>query len=320
MDEKAIVVRSPETVAQEINAIKTETFRFLESAFAYASRSAWEIGRLLTEAKELVEPKGWTCWLHDNVDYSEDTAQNLMRIYREFDVLKNPSFQGLNYSQMVALFPLAPEKRAELVEKEDITGLSTRQIKQLVKQRDDALKQLEKAEKAASEAVELKGQLDSAKKRLDDALLKKAEAEKESKTQKRLADDFQKQMEELKAHPKVVEKIVHQATDAQLKQIRQELSLELRQEYDSKLELQVAERVKKQKSEEQKQELLQDSRIVEINILLTQISSLFDIVSTNMQALEKDNAELEKELRGKLLTFSKMMLGSFSFDVTELKK
>ena len=50
----AVILRSPEVIAGEINEIKTETFRFLHAATKHATMQSFEIGKRLIEAKELV--------------------------------------------------------------------------------------------------------------------------------------------------------------------------------------------------------------------------------------------------------------------------
>jgi len=69
--------RTPERIATEINVIK-------EQAREVFCRSAIEIGRRLFEAKSMIPHGSWGKWLEENVDYSERTAQNLMRVYEEY--------------------------------------------------------------------------------------------------------------------------------------------------------------------------------------------------------------------------------------------
>ena len=119
------VTRSAEVIAAEINAIKSQTYGILEAAHTYAKRSCFEIGKRLEEAKAAVPHGEWGDWLEVNVSYSVSTANDLMRIYREFgdeqiDMLTGKSdaeiFEGLSQSQMVALFGLPKSERAAFVE------------------------------------------------------------------------------------------------------------------------------------------------------------------------------------------------------------
>ena len=115
----------------------------MEAATAQVKRNSFEIGQRLCELKEKCAHGEWLVAL-GQVSYSEDTAQNLMRIYREYDPTVR-AFQELNYSQLVALFPVPMDQRKEFVEENDLSGLSTRDIKKLIKQKEDAEKRADQA-------------------------------------------------------------------------------------------------------------------------------------------------------------------------------
>ncbi|MBE6584543.1 MAG: DUF3102 domain-containing protein [Ruminococcaceae bacterium] len=155
MDNK--IIRSAEVIAQEINAIKSQTSGILEAAFTYAKRSCFEIGKRLEEAKAAVPFGEWGEWLENNVSYSVSTANDLMRIYREFgneqiDMLTGKSdaeiFEGLSQSQMVALFGLPKALRADFVEehREELESgeMSTRDMKKEIKRLNEIIEQKDK--------------------------------------------------------------------------------------------------------------------------------------------------------------------------------
>lgn len=119
------VTRTPAQVAADINTIKSHTSAVLRSAIDEGKRSCIRIGKLLEEAKCLVPHGEWGKWLEENVDYSESTAQNLMRCYREFGDEQIDLFSGvsdadffavLSQSQMLELLALPKERRREFVE------------------------------------------------------------------------------------------------------------------------------------------------------------------------------------------------------------
>lgn len=131
------VVRNPADIAREINFIKDQTKRQMLAA-------SMEIGARLVEAKDLVPHGEWEQWLAENVDYSQSTANNLMRIYREYgdeqiNLLtgKAPSevFGALSYTQAVALLGLPMEQRMELAEEKDLPSMSTRELEREVEAR-----------------------------------------------------------------------------------------------------------------------------------------------------------------------------------------
>lgn len=133
-------VRTAETIAIEINTIKKQTQRVMLSA-------SIEIGRRLSEAKSMVSYGHWREWLQQNVNYSERTAQNLIKIYDEYDdkgmdaLFGNDLkvFEELSYTQAVALLSLPTvEERKEFVAEHDMEEMSTREIQEAIKAQKEA--------------------------------------------------------------------------------------------------------------------------------------------------------------------------------------
>lgn len=280
MSEETAVVRSPEIIAQEIIAIKTETFRFLESATGYAHRSMFEIGRLLCEAKENVPGGEWTAWLRDNVEYSEDTAQNLMRIFREFD-RSQAAFENLNYSQMVALFALPAPQRAEFAEANHAEDKSAREIKRLIAEKKALEKELKqaKAEAAPEELEKLRQDNAILNERLtktltsvevNESVLKKREATIERMKEKETK--LQRELDELKENPPTVQ----EATEEQLARIRSELETELRAELEKTAAKDAAR---------------QDPLAVEVNVLFAEVQSSLLRIRDDLKKMSPDVAE-----------------------------
>ena len=142
-------VRSPAVIAAEINMIKSQTASIIHTLGGHIRSGVYEIGRLLCEAKASIPHGEWGTWLETNVAYSDSTAQNLMRIYRELsdgqvDIVTGKTqgelFAGLDYSQVIEVLKLPREQRVALVEENDLEGMSSREIKALIKEK----KELEK--------------------------------------------------------------------------------------------------------------------------------------------------------------------------------
>ena len=133
-----ITIRTPELIATEINIIKEQTRNMLLN-------NSVEIGKRLVEVKEQVGHGEWGQWLETNVDYSQSTAQNLMRVYDEYK--DNPLMIGkLSYTQAVALLAIPEAEREEFVEKNNVEEMSTRELQKVIKERDEALKKATDAE------------------------------------------------------------------------------------------------------------------------------------------------------------------------------
>lgn len=111
-----------------LNQIVSE-IKFFENQ---AIVSYWEIGKRLAQAKEQVPHGGWYDWINENLRYSEDTVENLMRIYREFP--KTESIRDLTYTKLVALFPLEQEERKEFMEENNVSEMTVRELKSEVKE------------------------------------------------------------------------------------------------------------------------------------------------------------------------------------------
>lgn len=191
--------RTAEQIAAEINSIKDETKRVV-------IYNSIEIGRKLTEAKELVPAGQWGEWLEHSVDYKKSTANNLMRIFKEYGAdqltllgsnTKNEIYDKLNYSQATILLGLAEEEKEEVIKNNDIEEMSSRELKKVV----DELKKEKKAREEAENKVkkvqeESEKRLNEANKLIEDMIQsKQKEIDKAAKVKDK-AEEYKKQIEE----------------------------------------------------------------------------------------------------------------------------
>ena len=208
----AIIERTPAIIAGEINYIKRQAQQTLLAASV-------EIGRKLNEAKALVPHGMWEDWLTENVDYSQSTANNLMRIATEYGdeqvslfsgKSNSETFASLTYSQAVALFALPMDQRQEFVENHDMEDLSTRELKEEIaalkaetEKRDEIIREMEvegnelrekigrleeENEEAERDYNSAADELEEKQKALQDALKGKRDAEAMFDAAKKLAD------------------------------------------------------------------------------------------------------------------------------------
>lgn len=221
------ITRSPAVIADEINSIKSQTSGILTAALTYAKRSCFEIGKRLEEAKSVVPYGEWGEWLENNVDYSVSTANDLMRIYREFggeqiDMLTGKSdaetFEVLSQSQMVALFGLPRAMRAKFVEehREELESgeLSSRKLKDEIKKLNRELEEMErgyqeKVEKLTEQITEFEEKNEELTSQIEDA--------------EERARDLQLRIDKFEERPVEVEKItekIYEASPEQVEEIR----------------------------------------------------------------------------------------------------
>ena len=150
-----VTVRDSDIVAAEINTIK-------ENARQVMIASAIMIGGKLTEAKSMVPHGEWGKWLAEKVDYSQSTADNLMKLHREYGQeqvslfdgwTKSEAFANLSYTQHLALMALPLEDRQAFAESHHAEQMSTRELDKAVKAELEKLKvQLAEAEERAASA------------------------------------------------------------------------------------------------------------------------------------------------------------------------
>ena len=246
------MVRSVEVIADEINAIKTQTSGILNAALAYTKRSCFEIGKRLEEAKALVPHGEWGSWLETNFEYSESTASNMMRIFREFggeqiNLLTGKTdmetFEGLSQSQLVELFALPKHTRAEFVEehREELEdGMSIREMRELIKSQKETI---EKQEREILDNDESYGEL------VDK--LRNAERERDTLSAER--DGIKADLDKLLAEPKAIETVtekVYEPSKKQIKEIKDKATEEAEKRMRSDIERLEAELKEKEEQHE----------------------------------------------------------------------
>lgn len=145
------------TLATEINTIKRQTQSIMMTA-------SIEIGRRLVEAKAAVGHGGWEAWLKENVNYSQRTASNLIKVFQEYGTGQqrlfgkeaNPqALADLSYTQAVALLGIRDrDARADFLEEHDVAAMTTRELEQAIKERDAARKEVAEAREKYKEQEE----------------------------------------------------------------------------------------------------------------------------------------------------------------------
>ena len=197
--------RTPDIIGAEIRGL-TQQAKTMTLWFGI------EIGRRLTEAKEMLEHGQWLPYLKEQTEFSQPSASRLMRLYDEYGVKQTSLFGAeLNYSTLnnlsisnaLRLLAVPEDEREEFAAEHDVEHMSARELDELIKQRDEAEKRAAKAEEqlkqadegaalraaevndklaaAESAAAEARGQLDALRKDLAEAEAgrNKAEAELE---------------------------------------------------------------------------------------------------------------------------------------------
>lgn len=103
-----------------------------------------EIGKRLNEAKALLEHGQWGEWLRNEVEFSQDTAGNFMRIAEEYP--NSEPVRNLSYTKLVTLLSLPTPIREEFMESthtvdgvdKTVDEMSKRELQKVMKERDEA--------------------------------------------------------------------------------------------------------------------------------------------------------------------------------------
>ena len=143
------VPRSPETLGSEIRYLSAQA----------KSMTVWfgvEIGKRLAEAKEMVGHGGWLDFLKTETEFSSSSASRFMQIAREYGGKTSnfPTLGNLSVSNALRLLAVPEEEREEFAQAVDAEHISSRELEQAIRERDEARKALEEAQNAAVQLTE----------------------------------------------------------------------------------------------------------------------------------------------------------------------
>lgn len=131
----------------------TRPLQLIESEIVFyikhGRECAVEIGKRLIEAKGQLQHGEWGNWLYENFDYSQDNAEMLMKLAREYpnsDAVRNLGVKKASYLTM-----LPQAERAEFMKtKHDVNGqektveeMTTRELHAAIKAKKEAEKMAE---------------------------------------------------------------------------------------------------------------------------------------------------------------------------------
>ena len=154
------------------------------------------IGRCLIEAKDMLPHGEWTTWLVDRVEFSERSAQRIMRLAREWS---NPTaLSDLGVTKAFTLLALPTEEREQFMGDNNVIDMTTRQLEQDIKERDEAHKAAEQARAEADTAEQARAKM-AEDMGLLKARLNGAQADRENAV--RDVARLEKELEELKNKP-----------------------------------------------------------------------------------------------------------------------
>lgn len=177
---------APAEAMRDIDAVTGEIIHLKQEL----ARNIVDIGLRLIEAKAMLSHGGWLPWLEERVCFSEKTAQNYMRVAREFP---NPQLVAdLGVRKALALLELPPSERENFAEENNVIDMTSRELEKAIRERDEARKAAESAQADARTAEESRAKMEEDMR----ALTEIHRAAQEGEAQAR--DDLAKAQAELK--------------------------------------------------------------------------------------------------------------------------
>ena len=258
-----------------------------------------EIGERLSEAKAIVGRGGWGEWLKNKVDYSQSTAENFIKIYKEYGSGQigmlgegnSETFERLPYTKLLALAALAPESRAELCEKHDVEAASVRELKAMIARLKN---ENEESARAASEKAD---ELENV--RREAAAAREAEADA-----RREAEELKKEVDSLSAE-------LDAANAREVLPGLEEEKAKLCEKYDKKLEKLKKELEKRKAAEAARRELearcenaerklseAQKTDLSAISIYFDDVQRLMGLIRAELEKVRAADAAVYEKLSG----------------------
>lgn len=184
--------RTPDIIGAEIRGL-TQQAKTMTLWFGI------EIGRRLTEAKEMLEHGQWLAYLKEQTEFSRSSAGRLMTLYKEYGAAQTslfgaetnyPTLNNLSISNALRLLAVPEDEREEFAAEHDVEHMTARELDELIKQRDEAEQRAAKAEEQVQQAADgaakadeqyqkAKQELHLLREKLGNAEAQKAAAEKE---------------------------------------------------------------------------------------------------------------------------------------------
>jgi hypothetical protein len=193
--------RDPAVLALEIRTLQ-------QQAESILTRYIIEIGRRLCEAKAVLDHGQWGPWLKEQVQFSQSTAQNYMKIYERFGSdqaslfgeAKSETVANLPYTKTLKLLVMPDDEMEVFIEENNVADMSTRELAKAIRERDEAKQTAASIKEDAEQAI--------------------AEAECAADKARKEAESLRAELEELRSRP--VEVAVQEPSPELLEQIRAE--------------------------------------------------------------------------------------------------
>ena len=332
--ENALSVRQQQAPARDIGVITAEIKNIQQQANALALLYAVEIGRRLEEAKRALPYGAWGDWLKNEVDFSQSTANNFMRLFEEYGSaqisifgasIDSQTIANLPYSKALQLLAIPADERESFAEEVGAADISVKELKAAIEERDKQKKIAETQKKMKEELAE---KLAEAEATAEEALLKADEAEKYKSQLEEMQKLFQKekenasalrdQLKKAEADPKIPkEKLdqIRKEAETSAKKAAEETAQKALDEAKRKAEAAEAEAIKARLAEKQARESLEETqkKLKTASPEVAAFKALFDDmqgVAARLRGMVDKIRETDPETAGKLSAAMKAFGGT----------
>lgn len=335
MENEVIQSQQSATPAREIGVITEEIREICRQARNMALMYAIEIGRRLIEAKSALDHGQWGEWLKNEVEFSQSSANNFMRLYEEYGSAQisifgaganSQTIANLPYSKALQLLSLPADERESFAEEEDVEHMSVRELQTAIRERNEALEsaeearrqrdeledRVERAERSAEDARLASEALDEMKARLAKLESEKAAAEEKAK---KAREKLKAAKENPEIAPDVMDRIKADAQESALVEAEKKSEAEIEAAKQSVREAEERLRRAALEREELAREL-EDARrrLKTANPDVTAFKTLFDEIQRTaaklkekIGAISEHDAETADKLRAALSAFGKTL-------------
>lgn len=317
-----MIMEHQRQIADVTRDIRIKTGQFLLDAI--------EIGRLLYEAKAMVPQGGWMQYVEEELPFSQSWANNYMRLYKEYggeqlSIFGNSQATAkLSPTQALELLALPAHEREEFMESHDVETMSTRELKQAIRERDEAIE----AKKDAEESLEMAeiradnqaNRADEAEKEIERLRSELSAAEENSAAANEKVDKLKSQLAESKENEKAAKTALEEAKnnpeipESVMEQMRQQVAADAAkkatEDLQKKLDAALAEAETARKSQKETEEKLEAAQKAvklanpDVAVLQSSVNNLlhaFQAVQQNLLAVQKADPEIAEKLKPAIL-------------------
>lgn len=162
----SVIVNVPMSAQRDIQTVTVEIRQLHRQGQELALRFIVEIGRRLQEAKTMLGHGQWGTWVAEELPFSQRTAANYIQVFEQYGAdqlslegsVKSQALANLSYTKALRLLAIEDEEEREsFAEAHDVAAMSTRELEQAIRERDEARQRaasLESERDAAREAAE----------------------------------------------------------------------------------------------------------------------------------------------------------------------